>query len=158
MKYTFLLSLLVFISLSCGPKTPAEQELNSARQLCNDITKFIYDKDYKADKCEILDFIKDEIAKNFAAKTYYSSVELVKGTPPPPVPCPEKIMKKNPALVGRFKPLGDRVIDESNKIYYYIEQDKKVDIAERKIRVKLADRGDRYIISAEILLDIKDKN
>jgi len=157
MKYTFLLSLLVFLSLSCT-QTPIEKELNAARQLCKSITGFIYEQDYKAEKCAILDFIKDEVAQNFEAKTYYASVELIKGIPVSPIPCPEKIMEKDTALVGRFKPLHERAINENYNILYYMEQDEKVGVAERKVRVKIADRGERYVISVEILVDTeKDK-
>lgn len=155
MKYTFLFSLLVFLGLSCT-QTPVEQEMDAARQLCEDITYFIYQKEYEADKCDILDFIKEEVATNFKTKTYYASVELIKGTPVSAVPCPEKIMQKDPALAGRFKPLRERTFNDNYNILYYIEHDEKVDSDERKIRVKVADRGERYAITVDILLNTEN--
>lgn len=153
MKYTFLLSILILLTTACS-LTPIEREKDQGRQLCKDITDFIYDNDYKAEKCALLDFIKKEVNENFNVKTYYASVELVKGVPVSPVPCPEKIMgEKDEALKGRFKPLSDRAINEKNNILYYIEHDEKVESTERKIRIKVADRGERYVINVEILIE-----
>jgi hypothetical protein len=153
MKYTFLLSILILLTTACA-LTPIEREKDQGRQLCKDITDFIYDNDYKAEKCALLDFIKKEVNENFNVKTYYASVELVKGIPVSPVPCPEKIMReKDEALKGRFKPLSDRTINEKNNILYYVEHDEKVKSTERKIRVKIVDRGERYVINVEILTE-----
>jgi len=151
MKYTFTLSLVLLFFFGCS--TPEQQEKQQARQLCKDIAHFIYNNDYAAEKCALLDFIKREVTENFNVKTYYTSVELVKGVPISTVPCPEKIMTRDPALKGRFKPLSERSINEENNILYYVEHDKKVDATERKIRVKLADRGERYVINVEILTE-----
>jgi len=151
MKYTFLLSLLVLLSLGCS--TPVEQEKNQARQLCKDIADFVYNNDYQAEKCALLDFIKREVTENFNMKAYYASVELIKGVPVSPTPCPEKTMTKDEALKGRFKPLSERSINEKNNILYYVEHDQKVDATERKVRIKLADRGERYVINVEILTE-----
>jgi hypothetical protein len=64
MKYTFLLSTLLLLTLSCS-KTPVEQEKDQARQLSKDIASFIYNNEYKAEKCALVDLIKKEIAENF---------------------------------------------------------------------------------------------
>ncbi len=152
MKYTFLLLTLLLLSVGCS-KTPVEQEKEQARLLCKNIAGFLYNNDYKADKCAILDFIKKEVTENFNEKTYYASVELVKGVPVAAVPCPEKLMTKDTALKGRFKPLSERAINDKYEVVYYIEHDEKVDAMERKVRVKLADRGERYVINVEILTE-----
>jgi len=136
--------------------TPIEQEMNAARQLCKDIALFLHHSDYNVNKCEVLDFIKDKVAEDFEAKTYYASVELIKGIPVPPVPCPEKIMKKDPTLTGRFKPLRERTFNRTENVVYYIEHDEKTDSGERKIKVKIADGGERYAITADILLIKKE--
>ncbi|MGK0364370.1 MAG: hypothetical protein ACI85O_001427, partial [Saprospiraceae bacterium] len=75
------------------------------------------------------------------------------GVPVSKVPCPEKIMIKDTSLVGRFKPLSERSINDKYNILYYIEHDEKVDSVERKIRIKLVDRGERYVINVEILTE-----
>lgn len=152
MKYTFLLLSLILLTIGCS-KTPVEQEKDQARQLCNDIAAFIDENDYKAEKCAILDFIKKEVTENFKVKTYYAAVELIKGVPISAVPCPEKIMTKDIALKGRFKPLSERSMNDKYGLVYYIEHDEKVDAPERKVRVKLADKGERYMINVEILTE-----
>lgn len=156
MKYLFLFTALLFLAFGCT--TPIEKELKTARKLCTNLTGYIYEQDYRADKCDILDFIKNEVAQNFDAKTYYASVELIKGLPISTLPCPEKIMQKDTALIGRFKPLRERIMNSSDDMVYYIEQDKKVGVEEHKIRIKAADRGKRYVISVEILLDAVAEN
>ena len=153
MKYTFLLSILILLNLGCST-TPVEREKDIGRQLCNDIADFIYDNDYKAEKCALLDFIKKEVEENFKFKKYYVAVELIKGTPVSPVPCPEKIMaQKGEAFKGRFKPLSERTFNEKHSIIYYIEHDEKLESTERKLRLKVADRGERYVVNVEILID-----